>query len=176
LPGKGRPGIYLRLDPEILAILRIEAKRSRLNVVDFTRTLIEAYLREVGGDITPLGGLSESTMRKVVIAKLRGLLGQLRFEIATLDVPAIREKRVNELSQAIENISEMGKSAEPEVRLRIYQLLGYLCMVLDGILNNVAKGEMLRRLEAVEARLDVGVEGDREEPKRRRRKDSASKQ
>jgi len=74
LPGKGRPGIYLRLDPEILSVLRIEAKRNRLNIVDFTRPLIEAYLRRVGGDITPLGGLSLLTTRKAAMAKLRGLL------------------------------------------------------------------------------------------------------
>lgn len=30
--------------------------RDRLNIVDFTRTLTEAYLRDVAGDITPLGG------------------------------------------------------------------------------------------------------------------------
>ena len=176
MPGKGRPVLGVRVDKEFIILLRIEARKHRTNLPTFVRAIVEAYLRGVGGVNTPPGGLSESTMRKAVMAKLRGLLGQLRFEIATLDVPAIREKRVNELSQAIENISEMGRSAEPEDRLRIYQLLGYLCMVLDGILNNVTKGEMLRRLEAVEARLDVGVEGDREAPKRRRRKDSASKQ
>jgi serine/threonine protein phosphatase PrpC len=100
-------------------------------------------------------------MRKAVMARLRGLLGQLRFEIATLDVAKIREKRVKDLSRAINDISKLSKTAEPDERLRIYQLLGYLCMVLDGLLNNVTKGELLRRLTAVEERLDVGVEGAR---------------
>lgn len=110
------------------------------------------------------------------MAKLRALVGQLRFEIATVDVVQIREKRVTDLTNAIEDLSTIAKSAEPQQRLQFYQLLGYLCMVLDGILNNVAKGEMLKRLEAVEARLDVGMEGDREAPKKHRGKDRASKQ
>jgi len=56
LPGKGRPGIYIRFDPEILAILRIQAKRSRLRLVDFIRVLVEAHLRRVGGVIHPPPG------------------------------------------------------------------------------------------------------------------------
>ena len=92
------------------------------------------------------------------MAKLRGLLGQLRFEIATIDVAEIREKRVNDLSNAIDDLASLAKSAKPEERLRYYQLLGFLCMVLDGVLNNVAKGELLRRLAAVEAKLNGGME------------------
>jgi hypothetical protein len=176
LPSKGKPGIHLRLDPEILAVLRIEAKRSRLNVVDFTRTLIEAYLRGVGGGTTPPGGLSESTLRKAFLAKLRGLLGQLRFEIATVDVAGIREKRVEDLSTAIVDIAILAKSAEPNDRVRFYQLLGFLIMVQDGLLNNVAKGELLKRLAAVEERLDVGLESLRKATKKRRGKDNTGKQ
>jgi len=179
LPGKGRPGIYVRLDSEILAILRIQAKRSRLRLVDFIRVLVEAHLRRVGGvggDITPPGGVSESTLRKAFLAKLRGLLGQLRFEIATVDVAGIREKRVDDLSTAIVDIAVLAKSAEPNDRLRFYQLLGFLIMVQDGLLNNVAKGELLKRLAAVEERLDVGMESDRKAPKKRRGKDNTGKQ
>lgn len=110
------------------------------------------------------------------MAKLRGLLGQLRFEIATVDVAGIREKRVEDLSTAIVDIAVLAKSAEPNDRLRFYQLLGFLIMVQDGLLNNVAKGELLKRLAAVEERLDVGMESPRETPKRRRGKDNTSKQ
>jgi hypothetical protein len=176
LPGRGRPGIYIRFDPEILVILRIQAKRSKLRVVDFVRVLVEAHLRRVGGVISPPTPLREETLRKAIMAKLRGLLGQLRFEIATVDVVQIREKRVDDLSSAIDDIAVLAKSAEPGDRLRFYQLLGYLCMVLDGVLNNVAKGELLKRLVAVEERLDVGMESDRKTPKKRRGKDNTSRQ
>ncbi|MCJ7456916.1 hypothetical protein MUP07_09270 [Candidatus Bathyarchaeota archaeon] len=115
-------------------------------------------------------------MRKAFLAKLRGLLGQLRFEIATVDVAGIREKRVEDLSTAIVDIAVLAKSAEPNDRLRFYQLLGFLIMVQDGLLNNVAKGELLKRLAAVEERLDVGMESPRETSKRRRGKDNTSKQ
>jgi len=126
--------------------------------------------------ISPPGGVSESTLRNAFLAKLRGLLGQLRFEIATVDVAGIREKRVEDLSTAIVDIAVLAKSAEPNDRLRFYQLLGFLIMVQDGLLNNVAKGELLKRLAAVEERLDVGMESPRETPKKRRGKDNTSKQ
>jgi len=176
LPGKGRPFLHLRIDEEFLTLLRIEARRNRLNLSDFVRTIVEAYLRGVGGVSHPPRGFSESTMRKAVMAKLKGLLGQLRFEIATIDVVQIREKRVNDLSNAIDDLYSAAQKLPSEDRLRFYQLLGFLCMVLDGMLNNVTKGEMLKRLAAVEERLNVGMESPRETPRKRRGKDNASKQ
>lgn len=35
--------------------------------------------------------------------------------------------------------------------MRFYQFLGFLCIVLDRIVDNVAKGELLKRLDQVEA-------------------------
>jgi len=176
LPGKGRPFLHVRVDEEFLRLLRIQARKNRLNLSDFVRAIVEAYLRGVGGVTHPPRGFSEMVMRRAILAKLRALMGQLRFEIATVDVVQIRENRVTDLTRAIEDLSETAKSKEPQQRLQFYQLLGFLCMVLDGILNNVTKGEMLKRLAAVEARLDVGMESPREEAPKRRRKDSASKQ
>ena len=169
MPGKGRPRLTLRLDEEILTILEIEARRNRMNLSDLVRVLVEHYLRGVGGVRHPPGGVSESTLRKAFLAKLRGLLGQLRFEIATVDVAGIREKRVEDLSTAIVDIAVLAKSADPNDRLRFYQLLGFLIMVQDGLLNNVAKGELLKRLTAVEERLDVGMESPRETSEAQRR-------
>ena len=186
MPGKGRPILCVRLDSELLALLKIEAERHGSNLPTFVRAVLEAHLRglagvyspprgvgEVGvysppggvsqaGVYTPSWGGGEATLRKAVIAQLKGLLGQLRFEIASVDVPRIREKRVDDLSQAIDDLSILSKAAAPEHRLRIYQLLGYLCMVLDGVLNNVTKGELLQRLEQVEERMDVRMEEPRE--------------
>lgn len=169
MPGKGRPRLTLRLDEEILTILEIEARRNRMNLSDLVRVLVEHYLRGVGGVRHPPGGVSESTLRKAFLAKLTGLLGQLRFEIATVDVAGIREKRVEDLSTAIVDIAVLAKSADPNDRLRFYQLLGFLIMVQDGLLNNVAKGELLKRLTAVEERLDVGMESPRETSEAQRR-------
>ena len=75
----------------------------------------------------------------------------MRFEIFTVDVIQIREKRVNDLSSAIEDITTSARSAEQNDRLRFYRLPGFLCMVLGGTLDNVAKGELLKRLDQVEA-------------------------
>jgi hypothetical protein len=140
-----------------------------MNLSDLVRVLVEHYLRGVGGVRHPPGGVSESTLRKAFLAKLTGLLGQLRFEIATVDVAGIREKRVEDLSTAIVDIAVLAKSADPNDRLRFYQLLGFLIMVQDGLLNNVAKGELLKRLTAVEERLDVGMESPRETSEAQRR-------
>ena len=175
MPSKGRPEIHLRLDPEILAALRIEAKLHRLKPVDLVRILVEAYIKGGTARAVPLPyPLGEETLRKAVMAQLRGLLGQLRFEIASVDVPRIRKKRVKDLSQAIDDLSTLSKAAGPEHRFRIYQLLGYLCMVLDGVLNNVTKGELLQRLERVEERMDVQLEESREAGETDRRKDSVN--
>ena len=176
MPGRGRPVLGVRLDKEFIVLLRIEARRHRTDLPTLVRAIIEAYLRGVGGVNTPPGGLSESTLRKALLAKLRGLLGQLRFEIATVDVAGIREKRVEDLSTAIVDIAVLAKSAEPNDRVRFYQLLGFLIMVQDGLLNNVTKGELLKRLTAVEERLDVGMESLRKATKKRRGKDNTSKQ
>lgn len=114
MPGKGNPRIRIRFDSDILPVLRIEARRNRMNVPTLIRAITEAYLGRVKGRAHRPGGLSEVTLRKATMAKLRALLGQLRFEIATVDAVQIREKRVNDLSSAIEDITTLAKSAEPK--------------------------------------------------------------
>jgi hypothetical protein len=162
LPSKGRSLLHVRIDEEFLRLIEIEARKHGVVCSTFVKAIVEVHLKRVGAVSHPTGELSEATLRKAIMARLKGLLGQLRFEIATLDVRKIREKRVKGLCRAIDDLSRVAKSRDPEQRLRYYQLLGYLSMVLDGLLNNVTKGELINRLEKVEARLDVGVEDSRE--------------
>ena len=186
MPSRGRPILSVRLDSELVAVLRIEAKKHDTHLSTFDRAVLEAHLRGIVSVNSPPGGVSDTgvysspnrvdgaTLKNAIIAQLKGLLGQLRFEIAGSDVPRIREKRVNDLSQAIDDLSTLSKAAGPEHRLRIYQLLGYLCMVLDGVLNNIAKAELLQRLEQVEERIDVRMEESREAGETARRTDGAN--
>jgi len=96
-------------------------------------------------------------IRHVVEANLRGrgasdnlyhMFRQLRFYIAKLDVPAIRESLVNKLMAAIDDVHSRAKKAkETEDRLEYYRVMGYLCQILNGLLENVATDELMRRIE-----------------------------
>lgn len=80
------------------------------------------------------------------------LFQQLQFHIAQLDVPAIRESMVTKLQVAIDDVhAKAQRTRKVELRLEYYRVMGYLCQILNGLLENVETDELMRRLE--EARV-----------------------
>lgn len=60
-------------------------------------------------------------------------------------------ERIDEISGLIRE----GKVAKSQM-LRQYQLLGYLCDILNGVLEDVATDELLRRVERCEEFSGIG--------------------
>jgi len=91
----------------------------------------------------------------------------LTYRVAGVDVTAQREAMIQSLTERIDEISRLireEKVAKPQM-LRQYQLLGYLCDVLNGILEDVATDELMRRIERCEELYGVGeAESEDREP------------
>jgi len=84
------------------------------------------------------------------------LFRELRFYVAKLDVPAIRESLVSKLMAAIDDVhSRAQKARDGEVRLEYYRVMGYLCQILNGLLENVATDELMRRIEEAKTALEA---------------------
>jgi hypothetical protein len=70
---------------------------------------------------------------------------------------------VQTLTERIDEVSGLireGKVAKPKM-LRQYQLLGYLCDILNGVLEDVATDELLSRIGRCEELAGVGeAEGE----------------
>jgi len=96
-------------------------------------------------------------IRQVVEANLRGrgvgvqlypLFQELRFYVAKLDVPAIRESLAAKLMAAIDDVHKRAQKAKDEkARVEYYRVMGYLCQILNGLLENVSTDELMRRIE-----------------------------
>jgi len=137
------------------------AERQGISVSVLIRRAILSYLRNLPLDLLFAGRL-----------RLPGLFKHLRrfaltYRIAGVDVTAQREAMIQSLTERIDEISRLireEKVAKPQM-LRQYQLLGYLCDVLNGILEDVATDELLRRIERCEELYGVGeAESEDREP------------
>jgi len=104
--------------------------------------------------------LARDGIRKVVEEILRGRGGhnlwaffqEIQFHITQLDVPAIRESLVTKLQAAIDDVhAKAQKTRTQEMRLEYYRVMGYLCQILNGLLENVETDELMRRLEEAKA-------------------------
>jgi len=156
LPGKGNPQLKLRLDLRILEALEIEARSRGLTAQQVVYALVEGYLAQVGGVVPPLPSQSESTLTEAIITKLELLLGQLRFEIASLDLTTVRRKRLKDLDRAARQLNRMAEqAADIEQRLKIYQVMGYLCQIIDGLLSNAQKDDIQRAMGNMEKRIEL---------------------
>ena len=153
---RGNPRIHLRLDPRVLYGLEIVARKHGLTVNQAIYAIIEGYLEKVGG-VAPRPPMDRALLNRVTITRLRALLSQLEFEIDTLDMVAVREKRLEELDKSVQQLNRMAERAnDVNQRMRIYQVLGFLCQIIDGLLNaqidaiTQAILEMKKRLELLE--------------------------
>jgi len=91
---------------------------------------------------------------------LWALFQELQFHIAQLDVPAIRESIVTKLQAAIDDLhAKAANTRKIEIRLEYYRVMGYLCQILNGLLENAETDELMRRLE--EARVVVKAQQTR---------------
>ena len=80
--------------------------------------------------------------------QLYPLFQELRFYIAKLDVPTIRESLAAKLMAAIDDVHKRAQKAKDEkARVEYYRVMGYLCQILNGLLENVGTDELIRRIE-----------------------------
>jgi len=137
------------------------AERQGISVSRLIRRAILSYLRNL-----PLELLF---VRKSGLPELFKHLRQfaLTYRVAGVDVTAQREAMIQSLTERIDEISRLireKKVAKPQM-LRQYQLLGYLCDILNGILEDVATDELLRRIGRCEELYGVGeAESEDREP------------
>jgi len=87
---------------------------------------------------------------------LYALFREMRFYIAKLDVPAIREFLVANLMAAIDDAHNRARKAKDvEDRLEYYRVIGYLCQIIDGLVLNDQKDEITRANRDMEKRLKL---------------------
>ena len=156
MPGKGNPRLRIRLDLKILQALEIEARSRGLTPQQVVSALIEGYLAQVGGVGPPLPHQGDPTLNEAIITKLKLLLGQLRFEVASLDLTTLRRKRLKDLDKAARQLNRMAQQTEDiEQRLRIFQVMGYLCQIIDGLLSNAQKDDIQRAIGGMDKRIEL---------------------
>jgi len=82
------------------------------------------------------------------MSKIMDIFRDLRFYITKLDVPAIRESLAAKLMAAIDDVHKRAQRAKDEkARVEYYRVMGYLCQILNGLLENVSTDELMRRIE-----------------------------
>jgi hypothetical protein len=117
--------------------------------------MIEGYLARVGG-VAPQRPLSIELLNRATITKLKALMMQLRFEIETLDIATVRERRVIDLDKAVQDLNRMAeRSKSIDHRLRVYQVLAFLCQIIDGLVLNAQRDEITHATRDMEKRLDL---------------------
>jgi N-acyl-D-aspartate/D-glutamate deacylase len=135
--------IYFRADQRLLLLLdqctKITGKtRSRL-IRDGIKEVVQTTLRGRG-----------------VGVQLYPLFQELRFYVAKLDVPTIRESLAAKLMAAIDDVHKRAQKAKDEkARVEYYRVMGYLCQILNGLLENVSTDELMRRIEEAKTALEA---------------------
>jgi len=82
------------------------------------------------------------------------LLSMLRFEIDTLDMATVREKRLTDLDRAVQDLNRVAeRSKSIKQRTRIYQALAYLCLTIDTLVLNAQKDEITQATLDLDKRL-----------------------
>lgn len=149
-PDRGNPRIHLRLDPRLLHGLEIIARKHGLTIHQVIYAMIEGYLAGVGG-VAPRPPMDQAILTRVTVTRLKALLSMLRFELDTLDVATVREKRLEDLDKAFQDLNRIvERSKSLDQRVKIYQALGYLCQVIDSLVLNARKDEI------TQATLEMG--------------------
>jgi len=146
------PTYKFRIGSRLLYVVQQVAEELGVPVSRLIRVAVVSYLEKL-----PLELLFAKTLR------LGELFKQLRqyaltYRIATVNVTSEREILIRTLMSRIKEIStlcEKGKASNPRMMKQV-QLLAYLCDVADGILENVATDELLRRIERCEELASVG--------------------
>ena len=91
----------------------------------------------------------------MTVTRLKALLSMLRFQIDTLDMATVREKRLKDLDKAVQDLNRIAeRSKSIEQRMRIYQALGYLCLIIDRLVLNAQKDEVSQATLDMEKRLE----------------------
>jgi len=121
----------------------------------FTYAMIEEYLARVGG-VAPRRPMDEALFNRVTVTKLKASLSMLRFELDTLDVATVRQKRLKDLDKAFRDLNHTVQASKSlNQHVRICQALGYLCHIIDGLVLNDRKDEIVRATVEMEKKLDL---------------------
>jgi hypothetical protein len=154
-PDRGNPRIHLRLDPRLLHGLEIIARKHGLTIHQVIYAMIEGYLAGVGG-VAPRPLMDQAILTRVTVTRLKALLSMLRFELDTLDVATVREKRLEDLDKAFQDLNRIvERSRSLDQRVKIYQALGFLCQIIDKLVFNAQKNEITRAALDMEKRLHL---------------------
>jgi hypothetical protein len=100
--------------------------------------------------------MDEALLNRVTVTKLKVLAGQIRFEISRSDIATVREKRLQDLDRSVGDLNRMAERSKTfNQRVRIYQALGCLCQIIDGLVLDVKKDEITQATLCMEKRLDL---------------------
>ena len=89
-------------------------------------------------------------------SSLSSIFRELQFYVAKLDVPTIRESLVAKLQAVIDDIHRRAqKSKDEKTRLEYYRVMGYICQILNGLLEDVSMDELTRRIDEAKAVVET---------------------
>ena len=87
---------------------------------------------------------------------MSSIFRELQFYAAKLDVPTIRESLVAKLQAVIDDIHRRAqKSKDEKTRLEYYRVMGYICQILNGLLEDVSMDELTRRIDEAKAVVET---------------------
>jgi len=133
-------------------VMQQVAEKQGISVSRLMRVAVVSYLEKL-----PLELLFAKTLG---LAELFKQLRQyaLTYHVAGVDVTSEREVLIKTLMARVRELSTMcekGKISKPRMMKQV-QLLAYLCGVADGVLENVATDELLRRIARCEEAAGIG--------------------
>ena len=152
MPGKGKPKKTVRLDPRLSQFLELEAKQRGITVAGLIRAILEGYVRRKIGWDPPSFSLSDRALERVGHVKLLESIRRLRFVIAKIDAPALREKKLLEICDIIDELNKFAhKIKDPTKRLWFYDRIARFYRIFDMMTNNLEYDEVKRALDELEA-------------------------
>jgi len=165
LPGKGSPITGLRLNPTVRTFLELDAKQRGITISGLIRAILDSYARKKTGCLTPYFSMSEKALERVAHVKFLQVIGRLRFIIAgsRLDIPALREKKLIEVADIIDQLSALAAKAKAvQNRLYIHDRIARFYRIWDAMAKNAEYDDIKRMLDEMEADEIVRV-GDSQE-------------
>ena len=146
------PTYKFRISSRLLYVVQQAADKLGIPVSRLIRVAIVSYLEKLPLELL----FAKTLLLGALFKRLRQYA--LKYRIAGVDVTSEREILIKTLMSRVREISsqcEKGRASSPRMMKQV-QLLGYLCSVADGVLENVATDELLRRIGKCEELAGVG--------------------
>jgi len=155
----------LRLDPDMRDYLRLEAKQGGIPLSGLIRAILEGYLRKKTGCNTPYFSPGDKALERVAHVRFLQAIGRFKFLVAGhgLDVPALREKRLLEVCDIIDQLNALAaKTRGTKNRLYIHDRIARFYRIFDMMAKNAEYDEIKRMLDEMEADETARVGGPQE--------------